>query len=432
MVNCGGNSYDSFVVVRFAPNSKTLRTMPTPCIHRAASICALVIMALFPAAALAQGDAPWPGSAWEVSTPEAQGLLAAPFVEIDEDIRAGTYGNVDRMVVVRDGYLVVSQRYEHDYASISRGFRGALGCGADICSDAEAKDPYNYYHPDIHPYFQGRDVHTLQSVTKSVAATVIGAALHQGAIDDLSTPLLAFFVAYDISREDARLEQATLEDLLTMRTGIEWHEQDRPLDETNTTLQLERSKDWIQFTLDQPSDADPGEKWSYNSGGSHLMSGVIRRATGILIDEYAEKHLFGPLGIDSYHWKKTPKGLPDTEGGLYLEAEQLAKIGYLYLRGGRWKGVRILDEDFASAATARQVEKVNSSGWGYGYQWWMLDQRNTDIWAGLGFGGQYLLVFPEHDVIGVVHSWNVFGQSVGPVLRDFIDAIFASLDIPSP
>ena len=57
-----------------------------------------------------------------------------------------------------------------------------------------------------------------------------------------------------------------------MRSGIEWHENDRPLDETNTTLQLERSDDWIRFTLKQPMDSEPGAKWVYNSGGSMLMA----------------------------------------------------------------------------------------------------------------------------------------------------------------
>ena len=169
---------------------------------------------------------------------------------------------------------------------------------------------------------------------------MIGVAIGRGEIESTDVPLLSFFDDYDTSGVDERLRQATLADLLTMRTGIEWHESDRPLDETNTTIQLEAAEDWIQFTLDQPMDDAPGERWVYNSGGSHLMSGIIKKATGRYIDEYAEEHLFAPLGIDDYHWKKTPKGFPDTEGGLYLQAEQLAKIGYLYLHGGVWDGQR--------------------------------------------------------------------------------------------
>ncbi len=363
---------------------------------------------------------------WPVANPEDRGLSSSPLDSLDAAIASGLYGNVNRVVIVKDGFLVVSNRYDRDYQSISAGLQGALGCGFQACKAGEENAAYNYYSPNTHPFYQGRDVHTLQSVTKSVAATVLGAALANGDIGSLATPLLPFLSDYDTRDVDPRLHSATLEDLLTMRTGIEWHEQDRPLNETNTTIQLERSDDWVQFTLDQPSDAAPGEKWVYNSGGSHLMSAVVFDATGMTIDAYAEEHVFGPLAISDYHWKETPQGLPDTEGGLYLEAEQLAKIGYLYLQGGMWHGQRILDESFVKQATARQVDQVNSAGWGYGYQWWRLDRDTVPVWAGLGFGGQYLLVLPDYDLIGVINSWNIFGQRVRPVLPAFLDALLAA------
>jgi hypothetical protein len=386
----------------------------------------------FTAAFLAVGcaasgqDVPWPTNGWAVATPQAQGLREAPFTDLASAIESGVYGHIDRMVVVRNGYLVVSERYDNDYRTISRGFEGALGCGEGTCRDDSQLHEFNYYHPDWHPYYQGRDVHSLQSVTKSVSSALIGVAIGRGEIAGTEAPLLSFFDDYDLTGVDPRLRQATLDDLLTHRSGIEWHENDRPLDETNTTMQLEHSEDWIQFTLDQPSDAAPGEKWVYNSGGSHLMSGIIRKATGRYIDEYAEEHLFGPLGIDDYHWKKTPRGFPDTEGGLYLQAEQLAKIGYLYLQGGVWDGERVLPEGWAENSTARHVDGVNAAGWGYGYQWWRLDTDGHDVWAGLGFGGQFLVVIPEYELIGVVNSWNLFGASQSSILGAFIQALLAS------
>jgi CubicO group peptidase (beta-lactamase class C family) len=268
-------------------------------------------------------------------------------------------------------------------------------------------------------------VHTLQSVTKSVTATLIGIAVQRREIDGLDAPLLSFFGAYDVSAVDPRLRHATLHDLLTMRSGIEWHETDRPLDETNTTLRLERSTDWIRFTLAQPMDAEPGTKWVYNSGGSQLMSEVIRSATGEHVDRYAERHLFAPLGIRAYHWKKTPTGHPDTEGGLYLEARDLARIGQLYLDDGVHDGRRILPPGWAMDATARHVDRTsaNPNSPGYGYQWWRYDRRGTEVWAGNGFGGQFLIIMPAVRIVGVVHSWNVFGDRVTGVLVPFIDAL---------
>jgi hypothetical protein len=388
----------------------------------------------FAAAFLAVGcaasgqDVPWPTDGWAVSAPEEQGLRAAPLAELASAIEAGTYGYIDHMVVVRNGYLVVSVRYDNDYRTISRGFEGALGCGEGTCRDDTELHEFNYYHPDWHPYYQGRDVHSLQSVTKSVTSALIGIAIERGAIENTDVPLLSFFDNYDLSNVDERLRRATLDDLLTMRSGIEWHEADRPLDETNTTMQLEYAEDWIQFTLDQPMDAAPGEKWVYNSGGSHLMSGVIKNATGQFVSEYAEEHLFGPLGIDDYHWKTTPKGFPDTEGGLYLQAEQLAKIGYLYLHDGVWDGQRILPEGWAETSTARLVDRVNQAGFGYGYQWWRIDTDGHDVWAGLGFGGQYLVVIPEYQLIGVVNSWNLFGNVQAGILGPFVGALLASAE----
>lgn len=379
--------------------------------------------ALHPLAA----QAPWPTEAWAVASPESQGLDREPLVTLDRDIRAGQYGYVDRLVIIRNGYRVMSERYPRDYGTVSRGMRGPIGCGSDACTAPADVHEFNYYHPEFHPYYRSWDVHTLQSVTKSVTSALIGIAIRRGEIAGTQVPLLSFFADYDLSHVDPRLRRATLDDLLTMRTGIEWHETDRPLDSTNTTLQLELSRDWIRFTLAQPMDADPGTKWAYNSGGSHLMSAIVRQATGQTVDRYAEAHLFAPLGIRDYHWKRTPTGLPDTEGGLYLEAEQLAKIGYLYLQDGVWDGRRVLPEGWVRESTARRVDRVGFRDWGYGYQWWRLDRSDVEVWAGLGFGGQFLLVLPQHGIVAVVNSWNVFGGQYPSVLDALLDALQTAL-----
>jgi CubicO group peptidase (beta-lactamase class C family) len=348
-------------------------------------------------------------------------------------MREGTYGNVDRFVVVRKGKLVMSERFERDYNEISRGKRMALGCGIDACTDSTELHEFNYLHPSWHPFYQGRQVHTLQSVTKSVTATLIGIAIGRGEIKSVNEPLLSFFDRYDLSKVDARLRKATLADLLTMRSGIEWHEADRPLDETNTTIQLERSADWIGFTLSQPMDAEPGTKWAYNSGGSALMAEIIRKATSEHVDQYAQKNLFGPLGIRDYHWKKTPTGHPDTEGGLYLEAEDLARIGHLYLNDGVWNGQRVLPAGWAKEATTRHVANTNPANPntpGYGYQWWRYDRPGVDVWAGNGFGGQFIIIVPAHDLVAVVNSWNVFGAQTQGVLRPMIDAVLEAASVP--
>ena len=356
-------------------------------------------------------------------------LDLAPLQQLAARLRGGEFGNADHLVILHDGRVVMDERFPRDYETISRGKVGALGCGAGSCPDSASLHQYNYLHPRFHPWWNGGDLHTLQSVTKSVTATLIGIAQARGEIERLDTPLLSFFDAYDLTGVDPRLHQATLADLLTMRSGIEWHESDRPLDSTNTTLQLEGSRDWIRFTLSQPMDAAPGTKWVYNSGGSQLMSEVLRSATGMSVDEYAEKYLFGPLGIRSYYWKVTPTGHPDTEGGLYLRSDDLARIGQLYLDDGVWQGKRILPAGWAREATRRHVQHIraDTTSPGYGYQWWRYDREGVEVWAGNGFGGQLLLILPEHRMVGVVNGWNVFGDRVPGTLRPMLDAMLEAV-----
>ena len=363
----------------------------------------------------------WPTTGWTTAAPDAHGISAVRFADLARDVESGAYGNIDRLLVIRNGYLVIDQRYARDYRAISRGKTGPLGCG-EGCTDPAAMNEFNYYHPNWHPYYQGRDIHTLQSVTKSVAATIVGIAIGRAVIPSVDVPFLSFFKDRNLSRVDQRLHKATLQDLLTMRSGIEWHESDRPLNETNTTYQLEKSRDWIQFTLDQPMDSAPGTKWAYNSGGSQLLSGIIKSAAGRFIDDYGAEMLFRPLGIRDFHWKKTPTGHPDTEGGLYLSAEDLAKIGLLYLRDGQWEGTRILPTGWVRSSTTSHATGL-AGGWGYGYQWWITTRGGAEIWAGRGFGGQMLIVIPSRDIVAVVYSWNVFGAPARAIFEPFVSAM---------
>ena len=144
--------------------------------------------------------------------------------------------------------------------------------------------------------------------------------------------------------------------MLTMTAGIRWDEtQAEYTDAENSCALMEGSKDWIRFVLDQPMAAEPGSTFVYSSGVTELLSEVLRKATGKHADVYAAEHLFGPLGISRFYWKKTPTGHPDTEGGLYLTPRDLAKIGYLYLKDGVWDGKRILPEGWATASTMAQT-----------------------------------------------------------------------------
>ena len=116
--------------------------------------------------------------------------------------------------------------------------------------------------------------------------------------------------------------------------------------------------------------------------------------------------------IDEFHWKITPDGETDTEGGLFLTAHDLARVGYLFLRGGEWNGDRVLSSDWFARSVTPIVSETWKCGPAYGYQWWVPehDAGRANVSVGNGYGGQYLLVFPEHDIVAVVMGWTLRGD----------------------
>lgn len=129
----------------------------------------------------------------------------------------------------------------------------------------------------------------------------------------------------------------TIWHLLTMSSGLDWDEDVPYADPTNTFTIMARSPDWVQYTMDRPMAQDPGEIFRYNSGATLVLGHVFRLATGTDLEEYAVEHLFAPLGIADYVWKRTPSGLVDTQEGLYVTPRDIAKIANLYLKRGRWQ-----------------------------------------------------------------------------------------------
>jgi CubicO group peptidase (beta-lactamase class C family) len=353
-----------------------------------------------------------------VASPAQLGISGAVLDSIDREIRAGTYGYVDRMLVIRRGQAVYDKSYRWDYDRI-------YGDSARATSPLNAHDltsPYNYYTPWWHPTYRRGDLHTLQSVTKTITSVVIGTAVTRGEFPRLDTPVLSFFDTAKVKNIDARKRRMTLRHLLTMTGGFDWDEGLPYVDPHNAAVTMEASYDWVQFTIDRPTAREPGERFNYSSGESQLLSHIFRRATGVDIEEYAARHLFAPLGIERWFWKRTPAGLVDTEGGLYLEAGDLARIWYLFLRGGQWNGTRVVSEDWVRASVTPAVAVSPQPGASmYGLKWWLhRDPADTSrfVWAGSGFGGQLPLAFPELDLVVVFNGWNILpGRPSLPLRR---------------
>jgi CubicO group peptidase (beta-lactamase class C family) len=238
---------------------------------------------------------------------------------------------------------------------------------------------------------------------------------------------MPYFSAFK-TKPDPRRDRMRLRDVLTMTTGIQWDESSTSYTNAkNNCAEMEAADDWIQYVLDQPMAADPGTTFVYNSGATELLSYIIKKATGKEADDYAKEHLFAPLGIN-YYWKRTPKGLADTEGGLYLEPRDLAKFGYLYLHDGMWDGNRILPADWTKQST-RWLVDAGKTGRGYGYKWWVLSRKDAgtyEAYAALGYGGQRLIVVPELDLVAVFTGWNIYDKpEFSPKLA--LDRVVAAL-----
>lgn len=331
-------------------------------------------------------------STWIYSTAEKEGINQLVIDSIHNEISDGKYGFVDHFLLIKNGKIIADQHYKHDYDSIMKLYD-------------TTNYQYNYDHTDWHPYYNQSELHTLQSVTKSITSLIVGIAFDKGFISDINSPILPYFSDFTIDPIDSIKSQISIEDLLLMQSGIEWDEESYD-EATNSCVIMEASNNWIQYVLNQPMDATPGTVFEYNSGASILLGKIVREATGKRIDKWAEEKLFKPLGITNYYWKKTPTGEIDTEGGLYLTPHDLAKIGYLIMNDGKWDNEQIISNSWIKKSIEPNdgfFEQIK-----YGYQWLIPSHENGQpkIIAGNGYGEQYVMMSPEHDLLVVFNGWN--------------------------
>lgn len=373
----------------------------------------------------ATAQSQWPTKSWPTSTPSAVGLNPKMLAQLDAELASGKYGYIDNMLIIRHGKVVYDRSYKHDYEQI-------YGEEAKKTGPLNANDPtgpYNYFNSWWHPFYRRGDLHTMQSVTKTVTSVVIGVATARKEFPELNTTMLSFFDTTKVANIDDRKRRITIRHLLTMTAGLEWNEDTPYNDPTNSASVMEASFDWVQFTIDKPMAHEPGAVFQYNSGATQLLSHIFRVATGKDIEEYAAQHLFAPLGIAHYYWKRSPSGLVDTEGGLYLKPHDLAKIGYLFLKNGVWEGKQVVQADWVKASVTPSIT-ASPDGVKYGFKWWLIPYGDKDsrlAWAGSGFGGQRPIVLPEYDIVVVFTGWNILPDKPRLGGRAAVDRVLGAL-----
>ncbi len=388
----------------------------------------LLNLAMLGAPAAAQDE--WPTRGWRLTTPPAVDLDPQVLTAFDADIAAGNYGYVDSLLVIRHGKIAFERYYGHDYGRIY--YEEARTRGPLVVGDLSG--PYNYFNDWWHPYYRDTLLHTMQSVTKSVTSVVVGIAVSRNEFPDLDTPVLDFFDPDRVAHVDDRKRRMTIRHLLTMTAGIEWNEDLPYTHPDNTWSALQEAVDWVRFTIDRPMAHEPGETFQYNSGATLILGHIFNAATGMDLEEYAVKHLFAPLGIENYYWKRTPTGLLDVQEGLYVSSRDIAKIAYLYLQHGQWEGQQVVSAAWVEDSVVPFVPVREDGSWEYGYKWWLIhyqhDGEDKVAITGLGFGDQIPMLLPDLDMVIVFTGWNTLPDRPELGVEEAIDRILGAVADP--
>jgi CubicO group peptidase (beta-lactamase class C family) len=253
----------------------------------------------------------------------------------------------------------------------------------------------------------GRDtLHGIHSATKSVNSILIGIAIAQHRISDVDAKVSNLLPEYSDLFTNREKDEIRLKHLLSMTAGLSWSEWGVSYaDARNDHVGMNRSADPVRYVLGKPLVSAPGSKFNYSSGISIVLGEMVYKSSGLRPDKFAEEHLFKPLGISNYQWLKYPNGMVQSGGGLYMRPRDMAKIGYLFLNGGRWQGKQIVSEEWIRESTTQQAPDAQ-----YGYQWWLGRLRAGDqavLTVGAqGRGGQFILILPELQMVAVFTSWN--------------------------
>jgi len=315
------------------------------------------------------------GDGWRTSSLDAAGIDTKMITLLTNQIMNGQYRGIRGMLIVKNGALVHEVYFER---------------------------------------FNRRDtLNALYSVTKSVTSALIGIAIEEGFIDGVDVTLPSLLPEYADRMGDEGKHDITLEHLLTMTSGLEWDEWTHPYaNPKNSSFYLFRATDWMAYVISKPLMDTPGTQFVYNTGAVHLLSAVIKQTTGQHADQFARKHLFGPLDIGSYSWPSDPQGYTNTGGsfgGLSLRARDLAKFGYLFLNRGRWNGKQVVPEAWVESSTLPRVDLDAGSLVSYGYLWWVgtytIKGHELDYIEARGLGGQLISLVPELDLMVVFTCW---------------------------
>ena len=240
-------------------------------------------------------------------------------------------------------------------------------------------------------------LHDLRSVTKSVVGLLYGIALSEGKVAAPDAPLYAQFPEYaDLMNQPGRT-RILVGHALSMQMGLEWNEDLPYSDPRNSEIAMENAPDRYRYILEQPIREAPGNSWIYSGGSVALVGKLIEKGTGMKLDAYAEKVLFGPLGIQNFEWISGKDGEISAASGLRLTLRELVKIGQLVADDGKFEGKQIVPSEWLADAFQPRAKVDDRTR--YGYLWYLAGDNAHTIAIAVGNGGQRLTVEPQAGLV---------------------------------
>ena len=301
---------------------------------------------------------------WPTSTPEEQGMNSQLLTQAIS--QGGNLGFVDCILVIRNGYIV-------------------------------AENYYNSYDKDT--------PHDVRSISKSFLSALTGIALRDGQLQSLDLKMLDFFPEYIYQSIDPRKYDITIRHLLMMRMGIDGDE--------NIYMQVYNSSNWVKTTIELPLLYNPGSRFLYNTYQTHLLSAIITKASGMSTMEFARRFLFSEMKIECNEWQQDPQGYYFGGNSMDFTPRNMARLGYLYLNNGNMDGKQIVPAEWVEASLTNYTGFVGQN-WGdlhnfnYGYLWWLGEIKDHQVFLALGHGGQFILNFPDLNMIVVATAdWQL-------------------------
>ena len=240
------------------------------------------------------------------------------------------------------------------------------------------------------PYPKGM-WHITHSMCKSITSMAIGMLIEEEKLK-LDENIYDIFPDHINAFSKIFRPVITVENLLTMTSGVTFNESG-----------IVSGNDWLGSFLNASVNGKPGTEFQYNSLNTYVLSAIVTKRTGETLTEYLTPRLFGPLGITKYYWETCPKGITKGGWGLFLCAEDMAKLGQLYLQRGKWNGQQLVSEYWIEISTARHLKTQNDT-YGYGYQLWMEQRPGSFEYNGML--GQNVIIYPDMDMVLVTNAGN--------------------------